>query len=80
MSGTDVEDVKEQDLNDNILKDQVDSAPHAEDSKHSDENEGNLMPSIQQEVYLSIYIYICIYVPIYLYLCQLIGKGEFLLS
>ncbi len=49
MSGTDIEDVKEQDLNDSILKDQVDSDKHAEDSKHSDENEGSLMPSTQQE-------------------------------
>ncbi|RVW32037.1 hypothetical protein CK203_097419 [Vitis vinifera] len=49
MSGTDIEDVKEQDLNDGILKDQVDSDLHAEDSKHLDENEENPMPSTQQE-------------------------------
>ena len=68
MSGTDIEDVKEQDLNDGILKDQVDSDLHAEDSKHLDENEENPMPSTQQEVYLCIYLSIYLYIYPYTYI------------
>ncbi|KAK9276584.1 hypothetical protein L1049_006119 [Liquidambar formosana] len=49
MSGTNIEDMKEQDPADSALKDQVEYELSAEDTKQLDKNDESPMPSPQQE-------------------------------
>jgi hypothetical protein len=50
MSGANIEDIKEQELTDNTLKNQVDVDSSVDDLTGLDNNEENPMPSPQQEV------------------------------
>jgi hypothetical protein len=50
MSGTNIEDVKEQEPTDNTLNNQIDVHSSMEDPKALDQNDENPMPSPQQEV------------------------------
>lgn len=50
MSGTNIEDVKEQEPTDNTLNNQIDVDSSLEDPKALDQNDENPMPSPQQEV------------------------------
>lgn len=50
MSGTNIEDVKEQEPTDNTLNNQVDGDSSMKDPKALDQNDENPMPSPQQEV------------------------------
>lgn len=56
MSGTNVEDVKEQELTDNTLKNEDDGDSSMEDLKALEKNDENPMPSPQQEVWCCFFI------------------------